>query len=116
MLAPSGGGPSGSAAATPPPAPPRCRRSRPGRPTNGRSEQGPPFPPRLAGSARGPAGWPFQSVTAEEIVAHCRGRIAGYKIPKRVEFRDELARTATGKIQKFKLREAFWSDSDRQVN
>ena len=57
-----------------------------------------------------------QQVTAEEIVAHCRGRIAGYKIPKRVEFRDELARTATGKIQKFKLREAFWTDSDRQVN
>ncbi|MGY1680426.1 AMP-binding protein [Geodermatophilus sp. SYSU D01176] len=57
-----------------------------------------------------------QQVTADEIVAHCRGRIAGYKIPKRVEFRDELARTATGKIQKFKLREAFWSDSDRQVH
>ncbi|TFV55090.1 AMP-dependent synthetase [Geodermatophilus sp. DF01-2] len=57
-----------------------------------------------------------EQVTAEEIIAHCRGRIAGYKIPKRVEFRDELARTATGKIQKFKLREAFWSPSDRQVN
>src|SRR3712207_2247970 len=57
-----------------------------------------------------------EQVTAEEIVAHCRGRIAGYKIPKRVEFRDELARTATGKIQKFKLREGFWSGSDRQVN
>ncbi|RFU19410.1 AMP-binding protein [Geodermatophilus marinus] len=57
-----------------------------------------------------------QSVTAEEIIAHCRGRVAGYKIPKRVEFRDALARTATGKIQKFKLREAFWSDSDRQVH
>jgi fatty-acyl-CoA synthase len=57
-----------------------------------------------------------EQVTAEEIVAHCRGRIAGYKIPKRVEFRDELARTATGKIQKFKLREGFWSDAERQVN
>jgi fatty-acyl-CoA synthase len=57
-----------------------------------------------------------QQVTPEEIIAHCRGRIAGYKIPKRVEFRDALARTATGKIQKFKLREAFWSGSDRQVN
>jgi acyl-CoA synthetase (AMP-forming)/AMP-acid ligase II len=55
-------------------------------------------------------------VTQEEIIAHCRGRIAGYKIPKRVEFRDELARTATGKIQKFKLRESFWKDSERQVN
>ena len=57
-----------------------------------------------------------ETVTAEDIVAHCRGKIAGYKIPKRVEFRDELARTATGKIQKFKLRESFWADSERQVN
>ncbi|MET0764537.1 MAG: long-chain-fatty-acid--CoA ligase [Blastococcus sp.] len=57
-----------------------------------------------------------ENVTAEEIIAHCRGRIAGYKIPKRIEFRDELARTATGKIQKFKLREAFWADSERQIN
>jgi acyl-CoA synthetase (AMP-forming)/AMP-acid ligase II len=55
-------------------------------------------------------------VTEEEIIAHCRGRIAGYKIPKRIEFRDQLARTATGKIQKFKLRESFWTDSERQIN
>ena len=57
-----------------------------------------------------------QQVTGEEIIAHCRGKIAGYKIPKRVEFRDELARTATGKIQKFKLRESFWGGAERQVN
>src|ERR671916_584948 len=57
-----------------------------------------------------------QQVTAEEIIAHCRGKIAGYKIPKRIEFRDELARTATGKIQKFKLRESFWKDAERQIN
>jgi len=57
-----------------------------------------------------------QQVTGEELIAHCRGKIAGYKIPKRIEFRDELARTATGKIQKFKLRESFWKDSERQVN
>ncbi|MCU1618359.1 MAG: Acyl-CoA synthetase (AMP-forming)/AMP-acid ligase, partial [Modestobacter sp.] len=40
---------------------------------------------------------------------------AGYKAPKRVEFREAIPRTATGKIQKFKLREAFWT-TDRQVN
>ncbi|MFW3168457.1 AMP-binding protein [Geodermatophilus sp. CPCC 206100] len=57
-----------------------------------------------------------QQVTPEEIVAHCRARIAGYKIPKRVEFREAIPRTATGKIQKFKLREEFWSTSERQVN
>jgi acyl-CoA synthetase (AMP-forming)/AMP-acid ligase II len=55
-------------------------------------------------------------VSEEEIIAHCRGKIAGYKIPKSVEFRDAIPRTATGKIQKFKLREQYWSASDRQVN
>jgi acyl-CoA synthetase (AMP-forming)/AMP-acid ligase II len=59
---------------------------------------------------------PDAQVTAEQIISHCRGRIAGYKIPKRVEFRDAIPRTATGKIQKFKLREAFWSSSERQVH
>jgi fatty-acyl-CoA synthase len=57
-----------------------------------------------------------EQVTEEEIIAHCKAHIAGYKAPKRVEFRDELARTATGKIQKFKLRESFWTDSERQIN
>ena len=49
------------------------------------------------------------TATEAEIIAHCRTRIAGYKAPKRVEFRDAIPRTATGKIQKFKLREAFWA-------
>jgi fatty-acyl-CoA synthase len=57
-----------------------------------------------------------ETATEEEIIAHCRSRLAGYKAPKRVEFRDELARTATGKIQKFKLRESFWQPGERQVN
>jgi fatty-acyl-CoA synthase len=55
-------------------------------------------------------------VTAAELITHCRGSLAGYKCPKRIEFRDELARTATGKLQKFKLREPFWTGHDRQVN
>jgi fatty-acyl-CoA synthase len=56
------------------------------------------------------------SVTEAELIAHTRERIAGYKAPKRVEFREAIPRTATGKIQKFKLRESFWAASDRQVN
>ncbi|KQY56129.1 AMP-dependent synthetase [Aeromicrobium sp. Root495] len=55
-------------------------------------------------------------VSAEELIAHCRERLAGYKCPKRIDFRDELARTATGKLQKFKLREEFWKDTGRQIN
>ena len=57
-----------------------------------------------------------EQVTEADIIAHCRGKIAGYKIPKKVEFRDAIPRTATGKIQKFKLREGYWSGSERQVN
>jgi acyl-CoA synthetase (AMP-forming)/AMP-acid ligase II len=50
------------------------------------------------------------------LIAHCREHLAGYKCPKRIEFRDELARTATGKLQKFKLRQEFWKDAERQIN
>ncbi|GAA4302235.1 AMP-binding protein [Klenkia terrae] len=57
-----------------------------------------------------------ETVTEAELIAHCRTRLAGYKLPKRVEFRDAIPRTATGKIQKFKLREGFWQGQERQVN
>lgn len=42
--------------------------------------------------------------SVEELTAHCRERLAGYKRPKRYEFVDTLPKTATGKIQRFKLR------------
>ena len=56
------------------------------------------------------------SVTEIEIIEHCRGRLAHYKCPTAVEFRAELARTATGKLQKFKLRAPYWEGRDRLVN
>jgi acyl-CoA synthetase (AMP-forming)/AMP-acid ligase II len=59
---------------------------------------------------------PGADVTSDELVAFCRERLAGYKLPRRIEFRDELARTATGKLQKFKLRAPYWEGRDRQVN
>ena len=55
-------------------------------------------------------------VSADDLIKHCRESLAGYKCPKRVEFVDELPRTATGKLQKFKLRQPFWSGLERQVN
>ncbi|MCP2257898.1 Acyl-CoA synthetase (AMP-forming)/AMP-acid ligase II [Streptoalloteichus tenebrarius] len=54
--------------------------------------------------------------TEQEIIAHCKERLAGYKAPTSVEFRDAIPRTATGKIQKFKLREPYWAGRSRQVN
>lgn len=55
-------------------------------------------------------------VTDEALIAHVRTKLAGYKCPKRIEFRDVLARTATGKLQKFKLREPYWEGHERLVN
>ena len=51
-----------------------------------------------------------------ELIAHCKARLAGYKAPTSVELRDAIPRTATGKVQKFKLREQYWAGRDRQVN
>jgi long-chain acyl-CoA synthetase len=47
------------------------------------------------------------SATAEDIVEHCRTRIAGYKKPKYVFFMKELPRTSLGKVLKFRLRAEF---------
>ena len=55
-------------------------------------------------------------VTEAELIKHCKERLAGYKAPTSVEFRDSIPRTATGKIQKFKLREPYWAGRDRGVN
>ena len=51
-----------------------------------------------------------------ELIDHCRDRLAHYKCPTSVEVRGTLPRTATGKLQKFKLRESYWEGRDRQVN
>ena len=56
------------------------------------------------------------AATEEELREFCRSRLAHYKCPTSVEFRQGFERTATGKLQKFKIRAPFWSDRDRQVN
>ncbi len=49
------------------------------------------------------------SLEADDVLAQCRAHLAGYKVPAHVEFVDELPLTPTGKVQKFKLRQA-WLD------
>jgi acyl-CoA synthetase (AMP-forming)/AMP-acid ligase II len=51
-----------------------------------------------------------------ELIAHCKSRLAGYKAPTSVELREAIPRTATGKVQKFKLRQPYWTGHERQVN
>jgi acyl-CoA synthetase (AMP-forming)/AMP-acid ligase II len=55
-------------------------------------------------------------LTEQQVMSHCRVSLANYKCPKRVEFRSALPRTATGKLQKFRLRAPYWEGRDRQVN
>jgi fatty-acyl-CoA synthase len=55
-------------------------------------------------------------LTEAELIEYVKGKVARYKAPTSVEFRDVLARTATGKLQKFKLRAQYWEGRDRQVN
>ncbi|MFZ0877218.1 MAG: AMP-binding protein [Pseudonocardiaceae bacterium] len=57
-----------------------------------------------------------EQVTERELIAYCKERLARYKAPTSVEFREVIPRTATGKIQKFKLRQEYWEGRDRQVN
>ena len=56
------------------------------------------------------------SLEERDVIDFCRSKMAHFKCPTSVEFRTELARTATGKLQKFKLREAYWEGRERLVN
>lgn len=53
--------------------------------------------------------------TEVELIQWCRDHLAHYKCPTSIELRAELARTATGKLQKFKLRSPYWEGRDRQI-
>jgi fatty-acyl-CoA synthase len=58
---------------------------------------------------------PAQSVTEADLIAFCREHIAHFKAPAAVEFGD-LPKTATGKVQKFVLREREWKGREKRIN
>jgi acyl-coenzyme A synthetase/AMP-(fatty) acid ligase len=49
------------------------------------------------------------------LAAYCRENLAGFKVPRSIDFVDELPRTGTGKIQKAKIREPYWEGRDRKI-
>jgi acyl-CoA synthetase (AMP-forming)/AMP-acid ligase II len=55
------------------------------------------------------------SATAEELIAFCDERMAGYKKPRSVDFVDELPRDAAGKLLKRMVREPYWAGMTRRV-
>ena len=50
-----------------------------------------------------------------QLLAHCRQTLAGYKVPRSIEFRTTLPRTETGKLQKRLLRDAYWVGTGRKI-
>ncbi|MFV0934178.1 long-chain-fatty-acid--CoA ligase [Pseudomonas jessenii] len=58
---------------------------------------------------------PGASANSEDIIAHCRQRIAGYKCPRSVEFRDALPLSSVGKVLKTELRKPFWENRERNI-
>lgn len=59
---------------------------------------------------------PGASLSAQDIMAFAREQIAGYKVPKSVDFIAALPRNPSGKILKRELRAPYWHGRDRQVN
>ncbi|KWV93771.1 long-chain-fatty-acid--CoA ligase [Erythrobacter sp. AP23] len=57
-----------------------------------------------------------RTVEPDDLVSFCRDRLAGYKIPRKVAFLDELPRNATGKVLKNDLRAPYWEGRSRNVS
>ena len=54
--------------------------------------------------------------TEQEVLDHCRRHLAGFKVPKSVEFVESLPKGGTGKILKRVLRERYWAGRERRVH
>ncbi|MBA1145468.1 long-chain-fatty-acid--CoA ligase [Ectothiorhodospiraceae bacterium WFHF3C12] len=56
-----------------------------------------------------------ESLSHEDLVAHCRGLIGAYKSPRSSEVRHEMPMSGAGKLLKYKLRDAFWEGRSRRI-
>ena len=54
-------------------------------------------------------------IDTDEVIAFCRDRLAGYKIPREVKCIEEIPRNPSGKVLKKDLREPYWEGIERRV-
>jgi fatty-acyl-CoA synthase len=59
---------------------------------------------------------PGASATCEDLLTHCRRQLAGFKVPKQIELREQLPKGGTGKILKSELREPYWEGMEKRVH
>ncbi len=59
---------------------------------------------------------PEETATEAELLAHCKANLAGFQVPKSVEFRDALPKGGTGKILKGMLKQRYWEGRGKRVN
>jgi fatty-acyl-CoA synthase len=59
---------------------------------------------------------PGAAASEDELLRYCRDCLAGFMVPKSVEFRDALPKGGTGKILKAELREQYWAGQPRRVH
>jgi fatty-acyl-CoA synthase len=59
---------------------------------------------------------PGKKTSEEEIIAHVKAKLARYKAPKSVEFREEFPKGGTGKVLKRELREEYWKGFVKKVH
>ncbi|HMG36128.1 MAG TPA: long-chain-fatty-acid--CoA ligase [Blastocatellia bacterium] len=59
---------------------------------------------------------PGESLNEDELIAHCKTKLPGFKVPKSIEFRETLPKGGTGKILKRELREKYWAGYDKRVH
>ena len=55
------------------------------------------------------------ATTGDELIDFAREHLAGYKLPKSVDFADELPRNPSGKLLKREIRAPYWEGRERQI-
>ena len=61
------------------------------------------------------AGGQFSASLRDELLAHCRKRLARFKCPRRIDFSDQLPRQESGKIYRRLLRDHYWEDRKEKI-
>ena len=59
---------------------------------------------------------PGESLTENEVIAHCKAKLGSVKSPKSVEFREEIPKTPAGKLDRKTMRKPYWSGAERQIH